>query len=479
MCHKISLDHYQKKVVKSKAKNLLVIAGAGSGKTLTIIYKIKHLMNQGFTSDEILCLSFTKASAEELQKKLAQENINLKVKTFHSLGYSIIKKKLDVSLAPEDILFKTIEKHLNKINLSLITDCCFISLGEDNLIELQNNILKNSIYYDKLKETIATFINLFKSHNYDISIFDKFLELNKKENLFYKQKKHHCFLKLVQTIITDYNNTLKKNKLIDYNDMINLATHLAIKQEFSYKYIIIDEYQDTSLNKCLLIKEIQKKTKSKLMAVGDDWQSIYQFTGSNLDIFVNFKHYFKWAKIIKLRKSYRNSYELLKITKKFIQKNPQQISKHFSTKKHNPYPICIYYYTKDIKEIWPKILNQVDINKTLVLGRNNQDQHLAPKNMQYLTIHKSKGLETDNVIVVNLTNKINSLPNKYTSSEYLKYVINKIDKYPFAEERRLFYVALTRAKSTTFLLVDKSNPSPFVLELIRDSKKYIKIVEKS
>ena len=88
---KIKLDRYQQKVIKNKSKNLLVIAGAGCGKTLTIIYKIKYLIKKHIMPEEILCITFTKSAAAELQNKLKKENIYIKVKTFHSLGYEIIK----------------------------------------------------------------------------------------------------------------------------------------------------------------------------------------------------------------------------------------------------------------------------------------------------------------------------------------------------------------------------------------------------
>ena len=96
------------------------------------------------------------------------------------------------------------------------------------------------------------------------------------------------------------------------------------------------------------------------------------------------------------------------------------------------------------------------------------------KNIKCLTVHKSKGLEAENVIIVNLENSITSFPSKIKENEYLKYVIPKEDNYIFAEERRLFYVALTRAKNTVTLLVKKDNPSYFVTELLKDSSQYIK-----
>ena len=260
--------------------------------------------------------------------------------------------------------------------------------------------------------------------------------------------------------------------------MINKATKVVNKEGiYPYKYIIIDEYQDTSLNKCQLIKAIQNKTNAKLIAVGDDWQSIYQFAGSNLDIFLNFKKYFPHTKIIKLKKTYRNSQELLKVAKKFIMQNKKQINKKLHAIKRETKPIIICYYNQNIINTWPKIIKPLK-NNTLILGRNKNDINKIPylnKNMEYMTVHKSKGLEADNVIVVNLENTITGFPCKVKNSEYLKYVTKSSDNYD--EERRLFYVALTRTKNKIILLVNKQNPSIFIDEILKQSKKYIKIID--
>ena len=216
------------------------------------------------------------------------------------------------------------------------------------------------------------------------------------------------------------------------------------------------------------------------MVVGDDFQSIYSFAGSNIELITDFKKYFKKAKIKKLKNTYRNSKELLQITQKFICKNPYQIKKNLKSKKRNKYPIIIYYYKENIKEIWSKIEKTIGKENTLILGRNNKDQFQIPKikeNMKYLTIHKSKGLESENTIIINLEDKYDSIPSKIEENEYLKYVKPKKDNFKYSEERRLFYVALTRCKNNNILLVKKNNPSSFVLEIIKENKKNIKIID--
>lgn len=476
---KIILDKYQRKIIKNKSKNLLIIAGAGSGKTLTIVYKIKNLIEKGIDPQKILCITFTKTAAKSLQQKLLKENISLEVKTFHSLGYQIITQTEKVKLVKDDMLDTIIIKHLyNTAKLYKIINAPFMEFGQGNSTKLKNNILKNSNYILYLKDTIKAFLNLFKSNNYNLSSFKKFLNYNKKKHFIKKQIRHKLFLNLVKNIYLEYEDYLESTKQIDFHDMINKSSNIVKKEGiYPYKYIIIDEYQDTSLNKCLLIKNIQDKTNASLIAVGDDWQSIYQFTGSNLEIFTNIKKYFVHCKILKLKNTYRICNELVKITKDFILKNPYQIKKTIKSNTHIKKPVHIYYYENNIKEIWNIIVSQI-AEKTFVLGRNNKDREMIPylnKYMTYMTIHKSKGLEADKIIIINLENTIHSLPSKIQNSEYLKYVISKADEFSFGEERRLFYVALTRTKSDVILLVKKNNPSIFVQEILQNSSKYIQI----
>lgn len=477
-------DKYQVRAIKNKTKNLLLLAGAGSGKTYTIVEKIKKLIKEGLEEEEILCISFTKESALSLQKNLKKQNINIEVKTFHSLGYKIITKYKEVKIVNQNVLGNIIEKELRKeTHLKEITKTKFITIGKNDKIirKLQNNILLNSSQKESLKNTIQIFINLYKGNNMKENDLNNFKKQNQKNNIYIERQRHKYFLKLTKKIIIKYEKYLKKNKEIDYNDMINLALKIIKnKKTFKYKYIIIDEYQDISLNKIELIKEIQNKTNSNLMAVGDDFQSIYSFTGSNIDLITNFKKYFNKSKIKKLKYTYRNSKDLLKITQKFICKNPNQIKKNLKSKKRNKYPIIIYYYINNIKEVWKDVEKIIGKDQTLVLGRNNKDKNLLPplkENMKYLTMHKSKGLETENTIIINLEDKQDSIPSKIEENEYLKYVKPKKDNFKYSEERRLFYVALTRCKKNNILLVKKNNPSTFVTEIIKDNKKNIKIID--
>ena len=251
----------------------------------------------------------------------------------------------------------------------------------------------------------------------------------------------------------------------------------------SWKYIIIDEYQDTSYIRFLLIKEIINKVNSNLMVVGDDFQSIYKFTGCDLSLFTNFTNYFPNATILKLERTYRNSQELIKIAGTFVMKNKKQIKKDLYSEKHLKDPIRIVRY-KNIKDKFLSLIKKIPPNKKiLVLGRNNRDSNLLLSNIvtqkgnkiivkdyenidiTYMTVHKSKGLESDIVIVINLTDQQNGFPNQIKDERITRIVVKNKEKYLYSEERRLFYVALTRTKNEVYLLVPQKSPSIFIEEL--------------
>ena len=213
---------------------------------------------------------------------------------------------------------------------------------------------------------------------------------------------------------------LEENNMIDFNDMINKGANLVRKYGYdSYKYIIVDEYQDTSLAKCLFIKVLA--THSKVMVVGDDWQSIYKFSGANLEVFRNFKNYFPYTKTFKLENTYRNSQELLEYSKKVIIKNHNQIHKVLYSEKHLINPIQCYNYSDNRSYVAAlvQILKVIFLSKQaktiLILSRYqfdleimkekkvNQMLRSCPSNIKIdmLTIHKAKGLGYDVVIFLN------------------------------------------------------------------------------
>ena len=447
----IKLDNNQKEAIYTDEINTLVLASAGSGKTLTICAKVKYLINNGIKPEEILVLSFTNASVNDLKDKI-NEDIN--IYTFHKLAVELLSDYNTYYSLTNDYL----EYIIKEIFLSIV-----------------KNISDKDLTY--FINEISSFIKLFKNYGLNKKYLDKI-------------SKHNLLLKVIDKIYEIYNDELYSQGLFDFNDLISNACNLIKTRGFKryYRYIIIDEFQDISKERSELIKLIKESCSSKIFAVGDDYQSIYKFSGSSVEMIINFKKYFGYTKVIKLINTYRNSLELVKVSNKFISKNPHQIKKNINSNKRKNKPIKIIYYIKNMNIKLKKILDILP-GDILILSRNNKDINLVLDNevtlesdyicykdrkLNFKTVHKAKGLESDNVILLNLNNSNYGFPNKI-DNKIQKKILPK-DRYLYEEERRLFYVALTRTKNNIYLLVDRQNPSIFVKELIYNSKKHVEVI---
>lgn len=482
-----SLDFNQRKIIIDETPNILVVAGAGSGKTLTMVGKVKYLIEKlNVRPEDILCISFTNETVNSLKKKL---DYDLDVFTFHKLSLEILKDQhVFFQIAKEDLLeyivyeyFESIIYNNSYLDYVLVYFSYYIDTKELNLETIKKEYFNLFTSYKKL---IITFINRIKSNNHTMKNFLKYLKRNK--YLYSKKKKfkNKCFLIIMFDIYRIYLEELNSTYSIDFDMMISLASFIVKKRGMKrfYKYIIIDEFQDTSMVRYKLVKSIQEECDSKILCVGDDFQSIYRFSGCTLDLFVNFKKYFKPSKVLYMNKTYRNSLELIKISYNFIIKNHYQLSKRIISDKRLKNPLKLVYFTKSNYEYkFFRLLDKLYLEgkkDILVLGRCNHDikaiyqKELLDGNLQYkdmkiryLTVHTSKGLEADNVIVLNLVDDILGFPNKIEEDEVLKLFFKNKEKYLYAEERRLFYVALTRTKNNVYLMTKKNQESLFVLEI--------------
>lgn len=375
------------------------------------------------------------------------------------------------------------------------------------MIDLLRDEEKINEYWDFIR-LVETFINLFKGNGYSKEKFKEFRKINEEKFTHFQKQKHELFLDIVEDIYDYYYKYLKKHNLIDFNDMINDAIEKVETNGYykKYKYILVDEFQDTSHTRFNLLKSLKQDLNAKLVVVGDDWQSIYRFTGCDIDLFTNFENYFEDSKteICYITNTYRNSQSLIDVSGKFIMENSSQFKKQLNSKSNDQIEdtIKLYQYLNYLEQplVFEAILQDIynsaeDKNvKVLVLGRNRKDYltiinedlfftsgSLADKNLRihyiknprisisYMTVHGSKGLEEDNVILINLEDKKNGFPNKIEDDSVLNFVKNeKEEPIDFAEERRLFYVALTRTLKRTYLLAPKDKKSAFITELMND-----------
>lgn len=463
------LDDEQINAIISNSKYNIIIAGAGSGKTLTMIGKINYLIKiKNINPKDILCISFTNEAVNSLKNKI--NNPKVKVFTFHKLAiYLLEKNDTFFELITDKFLSNTIDDFFTQLNHSPFIKKQ-IKMVFKTIIYNPSKIKANK-YYKETKKIIISFINLYYANN---------LEKNDLKNFI--SKKLNSILFLIYAIIIYYEQKKAEQQYFDFDDLIKEASKICNNTKLSFKEIIIDEFQDTSPLRLNFIKEIIKNTNANLTVVGDDFQSIYKFSGCDLNIFLNFENYFPNTKIHRLETTYRNSNQLIKIAGNFVMKNNAQFKKDLKSNISLNHPIKIIYYFNKYNTLY-KTIKHINNGEILILGRNNFDIYkFIPKekitwlkdgyfkldnknfNLRYLTVHKSKGLESDNVILINLENSTLGFPSQIKNHQIIS-LIDKKENFLYEEERRLFYVALTRTKNYCYILVPYINPSIFIKEI--------------
>lgn len=367
-----------------------------------------------------------------------------------------------------------------------------------------------------LASLMGRFLSLFKSNGYTTERDLKELQGRTLQQASeFDRKRIGVFFNLFAGFYKQYNEYLSKYRLVDFSDMIRSATNAVVSGEHlsKYKYILIDEFQDIAKDRCDLIRAIQKQTGAHCFCVGDDWQSIYRFNGGDLRFFVNFEEYFPAHKEYFIEDTFRSGQNLVDLAGDFVQKNPYQKRKKLNS--HSDYQTQIKAFicptegchSTGLTDVVNDIVAQIKADpKTFVknpeivlLIRNKSDleifrkesmeidwelrgddgkdaflRHKGYPELQFKvsTVHKAKGLQADIVIVLNMESGPLGFPNQIMDDKLLSELLVKLDRYPYAEERRLFYVALTRAQRICYLVVPAKNPSLFWNEI--STSEYVK-----
>ncbi len=354
-------------------------------------------------------------------------------------------------------------------------------------------------YIYKLILFMREFIEQYKTTGYDEGGFSILRE--KTDN-----PRTLLFLEIAEQVYYHYQSVLKQRNQIDFADMINDA-HFYLQEierqniPLPYRYIIIDEFQDIARQRFNLTKRLSQITQAKVVAVGDDWQSIYAFSGSDITLFTRFLELMGAGTELKITHTYRNSQELIDIAGGFVQKNSTQIRKQLVSPKRLENPIVIEVFDDSFKPM-ERLSNTVERmigeilseygekSSILLIGRYNYDLYKLCRtgkfkelsagrvkseaypsaNITFMTAHSSKGLGYDNVILINMFEGKFGFPCQIEDDPIMKLVTYEDNSMPFAEERRLFYVAMTRTKNRVYIAAPKVRPSRFLVELIRDFK---------
>ena len=298
---------------------------------------------------------------------------------------------------------------------------------------------------------------------------------------------------IFQPVYERYINALSDSNQIDFTDAILQATEICrTSHPVEYDYIIVDEFQDISVDRYNFLKVLREgNPPAKLYCVGDDWQSIYRFSGSDMALFNQFPEYFGATEINKIETTYRFGEPLVSLSSNFIQRNKAQIQKNihsFSSEMRTELEFYAYD-RRDYCNTIGQLVASIPSDKSIfLLGRYSFDDYylsfmyqsikegnrfyyvIEGRKIEFLTVHKSKGLETDYVILLQCNKDTYGFPSQVSDDPVLNYVLTKSDQFPYGEERRLFYVAITRAKIKTLVLYDKRFPSVFVDEFLHPEK---------
>jgi DNA helicase-4 len=345
-------------------------------------------------------------------------------------------------------------------------------------------LIKKPFIMDQNIDLIFSFLNLTKSNNTLAHSVQK--NEGKRAQLFYA---------MCTPLLHRYQKELQQTASIDYHDMIHLATEFISSGAYPirYKYILVDEFQDMSLSRYRMIKALlQANPGSRLYAVGDDWQSIFRFAGSDVSLFTQFEAHFGHTAYHTILNTYRFNAEILKVSSNFVQKNPIQIKKQLQSpfRAKGAAFVLKPFHTGRMKktdrdiQIWDvlrNILEEINYCKhdaeVIIIGRYH---HNSPGDLpqfrrlfsrlriRFHTAHSCKGLSCDFTVILGLDSGTYGFPSGVTDDPILATVLQNEETYELAEERRLFYVALTRARERVYLVYNPSAPSRFVTELKAD-----------
>ena len=334
---------------------------------------------------------------------------------------------------------------------------------------------------------VVTFVTLVKSSCKSVK------DVLKRAKYAEDERSVFIIKNIFQPVYERYISALRDNNQIDFTDAILQATEICrVSRPVGYDYIIVDEFQDISVDRYNFLKVLREgNPPAKLYCVGDDWQSIYRFSGSDMALFNQFSEYFGATEINKIETTYRFGEPLVSLSSHFIQRNKSQIQKDIhSFSSEMKTELEFYSYDRhDYCNTIGRLVASIPSDKSIfLLGRYSFDDYylsfmyqsikegnrffyvIGGRKIEFLTVHKSKGLEADYVILLQCNKDTYGFPSLVSDDPVLNYVLTKSDQFPYGEERRLFYVAITRAKMKTLVLYDKRFPSVFVDEFLHPEK---------
>ncbi|EOZ3808757.1 DNA helicase IV [Citrobacter youngae] len=477
------LNPAQARAVVNGEQSLLVLAGAGSGKTSVLVARAGWLLARGeAAAEQILLLAFGRKAAQEMDERI-RERLNTQdvtARTFHSLALHIIqqgsKKVPTVSKLENDTAAR------NKLFIATWRQQCSEKKAQAKgwrqwlEEEMQWSVPEGNFWDDeKLQRRLASrldrWVSLMRMHGgAQAEMIANAPEAIR--DLFSKR------IKLMAPLLKAWKSALKEENAVDFSGLIHQAIVILEKGRFisPWKHILVDEFQDISPQRAALLAALRKQnSQTTLFAVGDDWQAIYRFSGAQLSLTTAFRQHFGEGDRCDLDTTYRFNSRIGEIANRFIQQNPHQLKKPLNSLTAGDRKAVTLLDESQLDALLDKLSGFAKAEeRILVLARYH---HLKPASLEkaatrwpklqldFMTIHASKGQQADYVIVVGLHDGNDGFPAPARESIMEEALLPMVEDFPDAEERRLLYVALTRARHRVWLLFNKDAPSCFVDEL--------------
>jgi len=336
-------------------------------------------------------------------------------------------------------------------------------------------------YHEDVKDFVAQIMritDMIKVENIDFGLV---LENARKD----QHERVRNFYELAIPIVKKYVDYCTNKSYLDFNDLISRSTSLfqnhediANKYKSKYQYILVDEFQDVNNLQVELIK-LLLTDQTQLFCVGDDWQSIYGFRGSNVSYIVDFENYFPNSKVVKLNLNYRSTQNIVGASNEVIKHNKFKVEKEIQASKKSEHKIVVYsganqdeniqFCFGKVKELLEEGLSNDDILFLYRRSKMYSPYFFRFKNdglrVQSKTIHAAKGLEAKVVFIIGLTEGNGGFPDIWLEDRIFQVIKKANHDLLMEEERRLFYVAITRAKDKLFLITEKGNESSFLKEI--------------
>ena len=391
------------------------------------------------------------------------------------------------------------EEQFQKGNLLLIKT--YESMTKDSALfnHTLDKVVKNRLPSNYHKTISLTYKEEFNGYHENVKDFViqimRITDMIKVENIDLKKvlydarKDQHervrNFYELAIPIVAKYIHYCTDKSYLDFNDLISRSTSLfknhediANKYKNKYEYILVDEFQDVNNLQVELIKLLLTE-QTQLFCVGDDWQSIYGFRGSNVSYIVDFEKYFPNSKVVKLNLNYRSTQNIVGASNEVIKNNKFKVEKEIHSSKKSEHKIVVYSGNSEeeniqfcfdkVRELQDEGLTNEDILFLYRRSKMYSPYFFRFKNdnikVQAKTIHAAKGLEAKVVFILGLTQGNGGFPDIWLEDRIFQVIKKANHDLLLEEERRLFYVAITRAKDKLFLITEKGNESSFLKEI--------------